>query len=247
MPDFIPVGAPMSRAIAAEPDFTAVARRVLTAIDVVHGDGQLPVISAGFSSSLTVRYAEANYYYDSLLDTALEIRVSDDAETPELSFLHEIGHFLDHKGLAFEFFLARPEMPTAIEIGTIISQAVFASETNPALSTWRKAVMASESVGRLQRVMQYRSAVVTSLDGAKVPVDIDRAYVSYLLELRELFARSYAQYIVINSQDNIMQRQLDNLREEPLARLYPLYWDDEDFLAIAEAIDGVFLSRGWIA
>ena len=77
-------------------------------------------------------------------------------------------------------------------------------------------------------------------------VDIDHAYVEYLLEPKELFARSYVQYIVVNSQNRVLQRQLDDLRQEPLTSLYPLQWDEEDFLPIADALDAVLQQRGWI-
>ena len=246
MPDFLPAGAPVSQAIIAESDFMGTARRVLAAIDRVHGDGQLPVISAGLTAHLLSEHAEANYYYESLFGETLGIRVSGAAEMPELSFLHEVGHFLDHQGLKFDLFLDQSGI-TVTDLQVSMEQTIFASENNPVLKDWRDATMSTEAVAQLQAAMRRRSAIVPSLDGAKVAVDVDHEYIHYLLEPRELFARCYAQYIVSQSQDSVMQRQLGSLREEPLAKLYPLYWDDEDFLGVAEALDDIFLKRGWIA
>lgn len=246
MADFIPAGAPVSHAIAAAPDLQSLARRVLGAIDSVHGDGDLPVIPARLTASLASAYSEANYYYDTLLSEAVAIDVRYDAEMPELSLLHEIGHFIDHKGLGFDFFLSSPKFVSVEEMGVIMRQSVFASEENPALGIWREAILASDAIQHLREVKGYRSATVSAADGMRVQVDIDHGYIDYLLEPRELFARSYAQFISAASQDGHLLRQLDALRQEPLADLYPLYWEDGDFLLIAEALDEVFRRRGWI-
>jgi len=203
---------------------------VLRAVDSVHGDGGLPRLPVNLSS-LVEEYAEASYYFDSASNTALRIWISPDAEVPELSFLHELAHFVDHKG--FGQAGERQQKP-------------FASEGNPLLSEWRRSVFASEAASRLREVSEFRSARVALDDGTSVSVDIDRAYVEYLLEPKELFARSYAQYVVVNSQNKTLQRQLDGLRYEPLASLYPLQWEEADFLAIADALDDVFQQQGWI-
>lgn len=242
MAEFLPVGTPVSQALVAEEDIRNIVQSVLRAVDSVHGDGELPTIPVGFSASLTGEYAEASYYYDALLGDAIDIRMRYDAETPELSFLHELAHFIDHKGLAFPF---NPAPAFGLTTETV-RQAVFASESDSLFSEWRKAISVSEAVARLREVINYRSATVPLADGTEVAVDIDRVYVDYLLEPRELFARSYTQYVVTNSQNRVLQGQLDSQRQEPLANLYPIYWEDEDFVPVAEAVDSILQQRGWL-
>jgi len=240
MAELLPRGTLVSQALAADEDIRSMVRTVLHSVDSVHGDEELPTISVQYSPPLAGDYAEAAYYYDSSLAGALAIRVAYDAETPELSFLHELAHFIDHQGLGYHFYSATRSSLEAM------TQSAFASESNPVFSEWREAVSMSEAVTHLQKVINYRSATVPLADGTEEAVDIDREYVNYLLEPRELFARSYTQYVVANSHNRVLQGQLNSQRQEPLASLYPIYWDDEDFVLIAEAIDSILQQRGWL-
>jgi len=44
-----------------------------------------------------------------------------------------------------------------------------------------------------------------------------------------------------------MLQQLNRIRSNPLRQgLYYEYWSDEDFAAIAEALDALFRGKGWI-
>lgn len=240
MAEFLPKGSLVSQALAADEDIRNMVYDVLRAVDSIHADGELPTIPVRYAIPLAGEYAEASYVYDSAAASAVAIRVAYDAETPELSFLHELAHFLDHQGLGFHFY---SNLGSTLDAMT---QAAFASESNPVFSEWREVISLSEAVNLLQEVARYRSATVSLADGTDVAVDIDREYVKYLLQPRELFARSYVQYIVTNSQNRILQGQLDSQRQEPLATLYPIYWEDDDFVSIAEAIDSLLQQRGWL-
>jgi len=231
MAELLPRGTLVSQALAADEDIRRMVSTVLHSVDSVHGDGELPTIPVRYSPPLAGDYAEAAYYYDSSLAGALAIRVAYDAETPELSFL---------QGLGYHFYSATRSSLEAM------TQSAFASESNPVFSEWREAVSMSEAVTHPQKVINYRSATVPLADGTEEAVDIDREYVNYLLEPRELFARSYTQYVVANSHNRVLQGQLNSQRQEPLASLYPIYWDDEDFVLIAEAIDSILQQRGWL-
>ena len=73
---------------------------------------------------------------------------------------------------------------------------------------------------------------------------VDQRYTSYLLNPKELWARSYAQYIAKKSGNATMLAQLDSVRNSD-----PFYgsrqWQDADFEAIASAIDALFKDKGW--
>lgn len=67
-------------------------------------------------------------------------------------------------------------------------------------------------------------------------------YVDYLLDRRELWARSYTQYVATRSQDPTL---LEWLQREQLHYSYKEHWKDESFEPVAKAIDGIFEKLGW--
>lgn len=126
-----------------------------------------------------------------------------------------------------------PRMTTAHEVGHLLdyhvlgSAKTFASAAHPALQGWREAVHASASI----------TSIVVSLKTARPVYNA-----AYLLRDREIWARSYAQYIAQKSGDPKMQQQLDIIRGSTQF----LQWSDADFAPIAAAIDHVFKDKGWL-
>lgn len=76
--------------------YKPVAEYTLKLIDSVHGDGSLPGIPLNAS---TARSFAGVYKYYPGPDRAKEIRLSNVGTHHELTLAHEIGHYLDHKGL----------------------------------------------------------------------------------------------------------------------------------------------------
>ncbi len=67
----------------------------------------------------------------------------------------------------------------------------------------------------------------------------------YMLQLRELWVRSYAQFIAVRSADLTLPCQLDDLRRRPLDRFYyGEQWEEEDCLPILASIKAVFRDLG---
>lgn len=128
----------------------------------------------------------------------------------ESTLAHEVGHFIDHQALGFA--------------------GQFASDSHPILNGWRWAIMKSEAVQALHR---NRVAALARKDYQ------DADFYSYALSIRELWARSYAQYIALRSGDVTMRQQLasTSMRE--------LHWSDSDFAQIAHAIDVLMREKGW--
>lgn len=69
-----------------------------------------------------------------------------------------------------------------------------------------------------------------------------------LLSFEELWARAYAQFVAVRSNDATLVASLEALRRrQPGAVYYPRQWDDDDFVGIERAIEDVFRGAGWIA
>jgi hypothetical protein len=74
---------------------------------------------------------------------------------------------------------------------------------------------------------------------------ISLRFARYLGSPQELWARSYAQWVAVNSGSARLKAELDSAREHWYADTGPyLYeqWDDQDFVPLALALDALFAS-----
>ena len=138
---------------------------------------------------------------------------------PMPSAVHEIGHYLDQWG-----FGDGPPTLQAARMGE------WASSTD-ALREWRTLVTNSRAYSGLRSSLAAASA---GTDAQLV------AHLEYLLRDRELFARSYEQWIATRSNDPVLLGKITERRASRSAT----YWDVADFEPIAEAMDRIFRSRG---
>lgn len=69
-------------------------------------------------------------------------------------------------------------------------------------------------------------------------------YAMYLLSWQEQWARAYAQWITLRSNDRLLRRQLDDILKMPGA--LPSQWQWQDFEPIALAIDNMMRAIGWV-
>jgi hypothetical protein len=183
-------------------------------MDKVHGDGELPKIPLVESTSKR----EFGSYWSSGIQS-LRIKLSKTGNHQALTLLHEIGHFLDHRGFGLDnVWSSRSKI-----LNGIIVQAAKNSK-------WYKDVW--------KRFLELNTQISKDVP----PFQIGRKYVNYLLSDKELYARSYAQYIAVKSGDKIL---LDQLRKLQSAK-FTTQWDDKDFQPIMEAFDELFKSKGWM-
>lgn len=128
----------------------------------------------------------------------------------EHAFTHELGHFLDHQALG--------------------DRGTYASVAHPLLSAWRTAVQNSAAVAGWK----------LDLAAARAAGDrVHAQYVDYLLLPYELWARTYAQYIALRSNDSALMAQLTG------TDMGGMHWSWTDFEPIARAIDALLRSKGW--
>ncbi len=184
----------------------------LKMIGQVHGDGQLPKIP--------VFCHKKGKYYGAYDPDSLFIEIWNNGDHKELTACHEIGHFLDHKGIN----------PTSM---------LTSGEGGKLFEDWRKAIFSSNA---------YKSLTALEpqvVDTPKGKVYVTANLISYYQKYDECFARSYAQYIAWKTQDVLLLEQLNGLRTDPYYQIYTTQWDDNDFLPIAEAIEKMFIELGW--
>lgn len=109
----------------------------------------------------------------------------------------------------------------------------FASERSslPAMQRWRQAVQESALVQRLA-------------DEQKRTSPTEQRVYDYLLHPTELWARSYAQYVLEQYGTNEGKRQLDVFRHPADGPQW--HWDSAEFRAIHAAIEDMFGDLGWL-
>ena len=168
---------------------------------------------------------EGVYRYEPRSGLPRDIVIGTQCRFPEFAVIHEVGHYLDNQSL---------DLP-----------GQYASEHSPLLEPWRQAVLNSNAV----RILNSRSNVVSVgvlTNGSYVNFRLSANILHYALRMRELFARSYAQYIALISQDRTLLDQLDAIRQRLFSRIYALQWEEDDFSVIAESFTQLFLDRGWL-
>ena len=157
--------------------------------------------------------------------------------------------------LEFDRFGGTVEVPLRIVVSTVVRRAGlallyevghlldhqaigdaghFASDDPSFLNRWRQAVTASHAVEQLEGIR---------LAGRSDPV---AAHMEYLLRPRELWERSYAQYVAIRGGAPNLAREMAEVRTRRDLLYIPYLWDDDDFEPIASAIDDHFRELGWI-
>ena len=214
------------------PDITVGPWDVIQSIENIH---QVPLRPLSISLGRENSYPGEGAYYD-VPGEPIRIIVAPTARYPELTLAHEIGHLLDHQ------FLGAPWS--------------YASEDTAFLTLWRERIETSEAFQTLYRtqnaIQQGESEFEVEVADGIVHtfrfapgLSLNLGVVHYLLKPRELFARSYAQYIVVRSQHNLLKYGLDAQRNFPIDAVLPRHWEDEDFEPIAEAFDTMFRERGW--
>jgi len=205
--------------VPAAPLFDFV-REALAAVDVVHSDGALPFIPVVRGSRMIGRYVPTREGDASRIEVAM---------TPgrrRLSFVHEIGHVLDHQALG--------------------TPGAYASESGR-LRRLMQTIDRSAALASLRERGRHKQITTQDRRGNMIRFRIDAHDVAYLLEPRECFARAYAQYIAVRSGDSSLLAQLDDKRGDLLTQaIYYEQWTDADFTPIADDFDRLLRRKGWL-
>ena len=220
-----PAGTPVSQALKLLPLPLHLPRltHALTALDSVHGDGALPSIGVDVYKAIPGGLM-ASFQVDKATGVPVGIVISPSSPAWGMSLLHELGHFLDWSGLG--------------------TPGAFASAGDPTLAAWLSAVDSTPTVRTLRHHLTTPFAL-TAPGGAVEWVDV-AGLSAYWLQKEELFARSYAQYIVTRSADPVMVSELQVIQSRtPFMALSQ--WTPAEFTVISAEFDRLFYKRGWMS
>jgi hypothetical protein len=202
----------ISQYLEAPPDrFGKRLRGAMKAIESVHRVAQLPQIPVNVTRSPK----GCEYLKHGGTGKPIAINVSRKSAYPELSFVHEVGHFIEQAGIPGHFSGDR-----RWEVDTLMKPLLDVAATTRAIAA-SKRMHKEKQDDPLQR------------------------YFSYLLRPEEIWARCYAQYIAIRSADATLVGQLERARCSQAEDAIQLRWSDDDFRSVADAIDALFRSIGW--
>lgn len=154
-------------------------------------------------------------YGNGVLDIAVDTSQTD---MIAIDFLHEVGHFVDWAALP-------PPHPAGM--------ATHEANLGVELEAWLQSVVTTDSHRRLISMSTRPHPHYARLaDGTLVELVDNTAYVSYLLQIEELFARSYCQHVAVESGDPELLAQLAEQR----LNHYPEQWPDDEFLPIRNSM-----------
>lgn len=229
--------------------------KVMGMIDGVHSDGDLPRIPLMPSGGRF--YGQYRY---GTMTGGKEIKISSAGMKahPMNTLAHEVGHWLDNMVVGRKEGFYAPGVPLPRR-----GQDATAFAGSSLMDQWKDAARNSPTI---QRLKTWSNATTTG-DG-NVPQGVSKQHLRYLLSTNETWARSYAQYIAIRSEDpdaiaelrqlqkaasvgpvpathRYNTRKLTNQDPDPNSWDYPTVWQDDEFEPIARAFDAIFEAMGW--
>ncbi|SRR5712691_3564542 len=153
--------------------------------------------------------------------TTHDIRIYAHGPDVEFTLLHELGHYIDY---------------------SVLGTGLVGASSTLRFRPWRAAVRNSAAFRMIES--RYTDPVVWARGRPVVAAD---SFTDYHLRPDELFARSYAQWIVDRSGDVDLTAQLESSPSLASATpvLYPTQWEEADFLRVAGCIDRVFKELSW--
>lgn len=230
-----PAGKPVSDAVKLPKSKAGkLYRKVLDIIDNIHGDGELTPIPV---KTKKLGRGTMGMFTRTRENIPIEVAVAPRADHPETTLAHELGHYLDNH-------LGRQKN------GAFASEMAAYNLESPLMEWWHT-VQESQAYKDLIDVRDHperhrQEVVYYTQDGRPIRAisEPDGRFMEYLTRPREIWARSYAQYISLRSGNVDMQVQISAQRNDD-AIYSQKQWTPEDFGPIAEAMDRLLQAIGW--
>lgn len=187
-------------------------QKVLEVIDSVHAPKNLKALLVVMDGSI-----QGGQFQACSATGPYDIYLNPSGSHPELSFLHEIGHFLEWQAIPKAEFGPR----------RFSNDLLFAP--------WLQVVRESETIQRHFELRDHHPEESLIYQAS-----------SYLLDEAELWARAYSQYIALKKQVPIILEQIA-AENKVLTGNIPLkpYWRTADFRTIQIAMDAIFQELEW--
>ena len=158
------------------------------------------------------------------------IRIDPEASFPCWDFLHEVGHWIDSVG-----------------IGVIDTLSSESKETRK----WLRTVKRSRAFIELQKHRKQNS-FRDPVSGREFP--IVHEIIDYNCSNSELFAHSYAYFVALYRNRQILQPEVnarldaefDRFRNYLLFQVHCPMWTEEDFEPIGKELASIFASESWL-
>jgi hypothetical protein len=220
-----PFGTPISQALSVPEDRRhEPVRHALELVDRTHGDGNLEplIVSSRQLNKRTLGgYALSNGQPAGILFN------SRNKITP-VTALEEIAHMLDHQMLGGGLPWGSKREDSDIRD---VIEAIKNSKTFKRVSAF--------TLG--QRVALRRNG------GTLFRTVLDADDLEYQQSVTEWFGRAYTQFIAVTTGDPQLLNEIASLRSTPDCELlYPSAWPDDEFEAIAAALERTFVAKGWM-
>jgi hypothetical protein len=214
-----PDGIPIGRALIVPPGLIHdELREAVRIVGLIHGDGVLPAIPLRMARLKRGDEGEWIRRGEFLFNPATGEPIAISVEI----------------GAAHRVFAALHEIGHFLDPSAIGRPGRFASRRGDELADWREVVVESRAIAGLVLLRDDPSP------------QVDSKHVRHLLNPIELWARSYAQYVVNRGHSSALRASLDAFRLRAEGRVYyPQQWEDDDFGPIDEAIEGAFRRMGW--
>jgi len=151
------------------------------------------------------------YIFRTRPSVPISINISVYADSPLITLLHEIGHLLDHLAL------------NPIKQG-------FGSEHDTLFEPLRDFWATSRKIRRLNPDRRGKEGRNPKM----------RSFLRYQLEVTEIWARTYLQWVVAKSDDLLLQVCHDQVA----ANSPEIYWDVEEMNAMIPLVDQLFSEAG---
>ncbi len=196
----------------------------IKSIESVHGDGDLPKIPLKANSRLKAggRYARSVNQVTNETK-ALDITLNPQGKRPELTIVHEIGHFLDDQ--------------------TIGTSNKFESVHGSLMDGVFDKIMKTPEIKWIENAMDKGSFIAENGSPIWMGKEIRRHF-KYLLDKKELFARAYSQFIAEKSNSKILINQVLGSRNNQLN--IPYQWESKNFKPVMDEIEKLFKILGWM-
>lgn len=186
---------------------------MLESIDAVHRPLNLKSVSVIMDRRITgglfLTHADTGPY---------SIYLNPNGSHPELSLLHEVGHFLEWQCIPKNQNGPRD----------------FATDLR--FNAWLQAVYETQTVQRLLALLAGQK------EGTQAHRDL-----AYLLRPDELWTRAYSTYIAGKAIFNVVSQQLSAENKVVTGIIeYQPYWRREEFIPVQAVMDAMFIELGWM-